>query len=229
MVADSYRFPYPHKQHYMNETKQLVDIVNSAIVVALSDVHTICIAVVTVVNEKTISCRPVINRVIKGEDIVLPEFVDVPPVFMKGGSSYTAHPIVAGDYCLLLVTERCFDKWWIGQDFMRPLEMRMHDYSDGFALVGINNLAGLITIPSVITQIGDTYQEGNYEHLGDVEQTGNYTQTGDVTITGNLVVDGNINCTGVITCQNAIIGGINFLTHIHGGVTAGGAKTAVPE
>lgn len=180
----------------MSEQRELIDIANKAIQLALSDMHTICIAVITVVNEKTVSCRPTINRVVNGQDIQLPEFVEVPPVFMRGGASYTAHPIAVGDYCLVLVTERCFDRWWIGQDFQRPLEMRMHDYSDGFALVGIGNLAGLITIPDVITQIGDTYQEGNYQHLGDLYHGGNTVHDGDNQQSGEYDLDGNANISG---------------------------------
>lgn len=180
----------------MSEQRELIDIANKAIQLALSDMHTICIAVITAVNEKTVSCRPTINRVINGQDIQLPEFVEVPPVFLRGGSSYTAHPLAIGDYCLVLVTERCFDRWWIGQDFQRPLEMRMHDYSDGFALVGIGNLAGLITIPDVITQIGDTYQEGNYEHLGDINHTGNTVHEGDTEQSGGYNLTGNASVSG---------------------------------
>jgi hypothetical protein len=180
----------------MSEQRELIDIADKAIQLALSDMHTICIAVVTAVNEKTVSCRPTINRVVKGQDVQLPEFVEVPPVFMRGGSSYTAHPIAVGDYCLVLVTERCLDRWWIGQDFQRPLEMRMHDYSDGFALVGIGNLAGLITIPDVITQIGDTYQEGNYEHIGDMLHTGNTAHEGDTEQTGEYNLDGDAAISG---------------------------------
>lgn len=180
----------------MSEKRELIDTINKAIQLALSDMHTICISIVTAVNENTISCRPTINRVVNGEDVQLPEFIEVPPVFMRGGASYTAHPITVGDYCLVLVTERCFDRWWIGQNFQRPLEMRMHDYSDGFALVGIGNLAGLIAIPDVITQVGDTFQLGDYEHAGNTEQTGDYTQEGNYLLTGDVTQTGNINLTG---------------------------------
>jgi len=209
----------------MNEIKQLSDIINSALTVALSDVHTICIASITAVNEKTINCKPVINRVVKDSDVELPEFVEVPPIFMKGGSSYTAHPIAVGDYCLILITERCFDKWWNGQDFQRPLEMRMHDYSDGFALVGINNLAGLISIPEVITQIGDTYQEGNYEHLGDMDHTGNLTHVGDVSHTGNGTQNGNSTQTGSFTLNGSatISGAVSAASFSATDFTSGGS------
>ena len=180
------------------ETKQLIDTLMLAVDRALANVHTVTIAKVTTVNATTINCSPVISRVVDGEAINLPEFIEVPPIFMQGGSSYTAHPIAVGDYCLLVFTERCFDRWYDGQDFRRPLELRMHDYSDGFALVGINPLAAAIAIPSVIQQTGDTNQDGDYTHQGDTDHTGDLirtgtlTQEGDATITGLLSVIGNI-------------------------------------
>jgi len=134
---------------------------------------------------------------------------------MQGGGSYTAHPITVGDYCLLILTERCFDRWYSGADFQDPAEFRMHDYSDGIAIVGINPQAGALTIPSVIQQTGDTNQDGDYNRQGSL------VQIGDMTITGNLHVDGNITCTGKLTAATATIGGIDFGTHTHPGDSGG--------
>ena len=185
---------------YIVEQKQLIDSLMLAIDNALANVHTSAIARVTAVGEKTISCRPVINRLIDGESVALPEFVEVPPIFMQGGGSYTAYPIAVDDYCLLLFTERCFDRWYKGQDYQSPAELRMHDYSDGFALIGINPFAGAITIPSVIQQTGDT------------------------NITGNLTVIGSIVATGEITGN-----GVDLSTHTHGGVDPGLGDTGEPN
>jgi len=203
------------------ENKQLTDVITLAISQALNNTHTVCIAKVTAVNSKTINAKPVINRVVNGVSIELPEFIEIPPIFLQGGSSYTAHPIAIDDYCLLLINERCFDNWFNGQDFLKPLGIRTHDYSDSFAIVGINPLSSAITIPSVVTQIGDTYQEGNYTHLGDRTQTGNiiltgdYTQIGDMDITGDIELVGNINVTGNVTVSGTVAAG-NF-TGIGGG------------
>lgn len=231
------------------EKKQLIDTIDISIQAALANLHTATIARVESVGAKTISVRPVINRVVKGQVIQLPEFTEVPPVFMQGGTSYTAHPIAVGDYCLLVLTERCFDAWYEGQDFRQPAEFRMHDYSDGLAIVGVLPRGGAITIPDVITQIGDTYQEGNYEHVGNRTQAGDHTQTGDLTLTGNMVVDGNITCTGTIaagnftglnggtmtsdvtiqTNQDVVASGISLNSHTHSGVQSGPDSTGGPQ
>jgi hypothetical protein len=123
---------------------------------------------------------------------------------MQGGTSYTAHPISVGDYALVVFCERSFDRWYLGADGVRPPELRMHDYSDGFAFVGVNPLSKAIEIPTVIKQVGDTHQTGDYVHIG------NRTQTGDFTLNGNLTINGNLTVTG-----DATIGGISFLSHVH--------------
>jgi len=207
----------------MNTKRELIDVMNDAIEFALSNLHTATIAKVTGVQSKTISVQPVINRVYQGRSIALTEFVEVPPVFMQGGGSHTAYPIAVGDYCLLILTERCFDRWYGGADFQSPAEFRMHDYSDGLAIVGVNPLASAITIPSVIQQTGDTNQDGDYTHQGD------RTQVGDLTVTGNLQVNGNITCTGKLTVATATIGGIDFGTHTHSGVDTGPGNTGGPQ
>lgn len=182
---------------------------------ALANMHTIVIAKVTAVTGKTISAKPVINRVVDGQSIELPEFIEIPLLTLQGGSSYIHYPVVAGDYCLLLVSERCYDKWYHGQDNVSMDELSMFDYSDSFAIVGVNPLAKALTIPTTTTMQGDVIQNGNYTH------TGNRTMTGNMIINGNLTVNGDITCTGTLTVPNIIcstgasIGGIPFGTHKH--------------
>lgn len=202
----------------MAEKNQLLDTLMMAIAQALADVHTATIARVTAVNATTINCRPVINRAVNGESIQLPEFIEVPPITLQGGGSYTAYPIAVGDYCILFFTERCFDRWYGGADFQPPAELRMHDYSDGIALVGVNPLASAIPIPTTIKTMGDVVHDGDYTH------TGNMTITGDLTVTGTLTVNGDISATGDI-----VAGTVSLLMHTHSGVTPGTGNTGVPN
>lgn len=190
--------------------EELHDTIGLGVEFALADVHTIVVAKITSVNDKTISCVPVINRVVKGSSKQLPEFIEVPPVILQGGDSYIAEPIAAGDYCLVLISERCYDAWYAGSDFVSPLEMRMHDYSDGFALCGVNPQATAIGIPKK-----NRMMKGNTDHEGDLNLTGN------VAISGNLMVGGDINCAGRLTVASATIGGIDFGTHKHSGDSGG--------
>lgn len=169
----------------------------------LSNTHTIVLSKIVNVKKISIDVKPVINRVVRGKEIVLPLFIDVPPIFLQGGDSHTTYPLRAGDYCLLLVSERCIDNWFFGKDFKAPLELRKHDYSDSFALVGVNPLNQAKTIPSVITTIGDIHFEGNHNHIGNI------------TVEGNIAVTGNITATGDIVAGN---GAVSLLNHTHTGV-----------
>lgn len=167
--------------------EELHDTIGLGVEFALADVHTIVVAKVTSVNDKTISCVPVINRVVKGSSKQLPEFIEVPPVILQGGDSYIAEPIAAGDYCLVLISERCYDAWYAGSDFVSPLEMRMHDYSDGFALCGVNPSSTAITIPKI-----NRLMKGNTDHEGDLVITGNATQKGGISTLEECKVTGQM-------------------------------------
>lgn len=235
-----------------NPTVDLETVILNAISEALSNTHTILIAKITKVNKTTINCRPVISRIVNNKKIDLPEFIEVPVINFLGGSSSIQMPISVGDYCVLFVSERCFDNWYIGKDFEPPLEARMHDYSDSIALVGLKNMANELDIPKVIRIIGDTYQKGNYTHDGNRTQNGNFVLNGneevngDVVINGNLTVNGNITCSGTISAKNftglgggalvtsvdivtngdIIAGNVSLKNHIH--TDSQGGNTSTP-
>lgn len=165
--------------------EELTDVMNDAMITALANTHTIVIAKVTSVGATTIDVKPVIQRVVDGQAQDLPVFPSVPPIFLSGGESYDAHPITEGDYCLLLVSERCFDRWYDGADNVPPIEQRMHDYSDCFALVGVSPASMAKTIPTTIERFGDSTVTGDYEHMG------NYSLTGILQVTGNTLTSQN--------------------------------------
>lgn len=162
-----------------DKKEELTDVMNDGILTALANTHTIVVAKITAVGSTTIDCQPVIQRVVDGAAIQLPVFPSVPPVFLSGGTSYDAHPLAVGDYCLLLVSERCFDRWYGGADNVPPIEQRMHDYSDCFALVGIAPASAAKLIPTTIERNGDSTVTGNWVHAG------NYTLTGNMIVIGN--------------------------------------------
>lgn len=202
--------------------EELHETIGQGVNFALVDVHTIVVAKITSVNDKTIGCTPVVNRVVDGQSRQLPEFIEVPPVIVQGGGSYIAEPIAKGDYCLVLISERCYDSWYAGSDFVSPLEMRMHDYSDGFALCGVNPQATAISIPTERRMIkGDSDHDGSMYLTGDIEQTEGKTTLEECEVLGlmkygALQTEGKGGVTGsfrsddgkTITVTNGIITGI---------------------
>lgn len=188
----------------------LYQVMQDALREMLGNLHTATVARVVKVNEKTLDVQPVINRVVDGESVKLPVFVEVPPVTLQGGGSYVALPVAVDDYCLLIFTERCFDRWYQGKDEQPPAEMRMHDYSDGFAIVGVNPLQAAISLPSII------------RIEGTVDAVGDWKIDGKLTVTGAIVCEDSISADGDISADGVSLGG-----HLHP-TTAPGANTGAP-
>lgn len=62
---------------------------------------------------------------------------DVPLVFPSAGGFTITFPVAAGDEVLIVFTSRCIDSWWQNGGYAnKPMEFRMHDLSDGFAIPG---------------------------------------------------------------------------------------------
>lgn len=158
---------------------------------------------------------------VDGRSVPLPEFIEVPPVILQGDNSYIAGPVKAGDYCLVLISEHCYDSWYAGSDFVSPLEMRRHDYSDGFTL-GVNPAGKAISIPAARRLMqGDTDHNGSMYLTGDLKQSAGKATLEECEVVGQmkygtLQTAGKKGVTGsfrsddgkTITVTNGIITGI---------------------
>ncbi len=120
-------------------------------------------AAMTVVAQPTIQGQ---RRMPDGSTtpVVMPLCVDVPVIFPSGGGFTLTFPIAQGDECLLVFASRCIDAWWQLGDVQPALDLRMHDLSDGFALVGPRSQPRVIpSINLTSTQLrsdnGQTYVE----------------------------------------------------------------------
>lgn len=70
-----------------------------------------------------------------------PLLTDVPVFLPSGGPGYLAFPVAAGDVCLLLFNDRDEDAFWSTGTVTEPASARMHDLSDGLAIVGFRTAA----------------------------------------------------------------------------------------
>ena len=69
-----------------------------------------------------------------------PKIADVPCIFLRGGTASLRLPVVPGDECLYFVNDRDIDGWYESGDTEgAPPTLRLHNITDGFALVGIGN------------------------------------------------------------------------------------------
>lgn len=151
------------------------------------------------------------------EWVPLPLLLDCPVQFINGGPFVITTPIQAGDECLVIFSSRCIDSWWALGGVQMQAEIRMHDLSDGFCLVGPfsqpNVLSGISTTSLQIrTKAGAAYIE--------------LTSDGKV----NIVAPGGVHVTGTVdaTGEGTFNGGHTVSAHRHGGVQSGGSLTNTP-
>ena len=89
------------------------------------------------------------RKLMNGTVQSIQKIIDVPVVTMQGGGGFLQFPIAAGDQCLLLFSDRRLDEWYTTGEQAVPGDARMHDLSDGIAIVGLNALNS--TLPNYPT------------------------------------------------------------------------------
>ena len=94
--------------------------------------------------KQTVAAQPVIQQLLSdGSSEAYPALQDVPVYCQRGGGFVVTMPIKAGDPCLVIFGDRCIDNWFAGNE-AAPADYRMHDLSDGFALVGFAPMPGVV-------------------------------------------------------------------------------------
>lgn len=89
-----------------------------------------------------------------GLDFKYPTLLACPMVTMQGGGVGAVMPVEAGDECLVVFSDRCIDEWYkTGQATPLP-NFRMHDIGDGFAIVGVNSMANVVSLPLLANEGG---------------------------------------------------------------------------
>ena len=178
----------------------------------------------------TISVQPAIQGQIQKPDgsyeyVNLPLLVDVPIVFPRAGGFILTLPIKAGDEVLVVFASRCIDSWWQSGSVGVPMEYRMHDLSDGFAIPGPSSQPKKVSsISSSAAQLrneaGDIFLE--------IGASGVKIKAATTTIEGNLVVTGNVTAVNVTGTTGVVSGSQAFNTHRHNGVSTGSGTSGTP-
>jgi hypothetical protein len=170
-------------------------------------------------TKQTCSIKPAIKARVQSQRgafswVELPLLVDCPVIFPAGGGVALTFPVVKGDEALVMFADRCIDNWWKMGGIQEQPDLRMHDLSDGFALVGIASLPRVMPgLSNAGAQLRTTAGTTKVEvtPAGNV----NLTAAAEVTVAAPIV-----RITGTL-----IINGIPYATHVHTGVQTGGANT----
>lgn len=87
----------------------------------------------------TVDVQILFQRVMKNGGVSsYPKLQGCPVITMQGGGAALQLPIAAGDQCLVLFSDRNLDNWYLNGNEQPPIDGRLHDLSDGIALVGMN-------------------------------------------------------------------------------------------
>ncbi|MCS3839382.1 hypothetical protein HNR03_003993 [Pseudomonas sp. JAI111] len=117
--------------------------------------------------------------------IELPLLVDCPVQFPAGGGCILTFPVKEEDECLVVFSSRCIDAWWQSGGVQVQPELRMHDLSDGFALLGFRSLPRVI--PSISTTAAQlrTDDGAAFVEVDSATHTINITTTAPVNVTSS--------------------------------------------
>ena len=191
----------------------------------------------------TCSVQPAIKGQVRDEtgavqDVDLPMLVDCPVQFPAGGGCTLTFPVKPGDECLVVFSSRCIDSWWQSGGVQSQADLRMHDMSDGFALLGFRSQPRVIgnissTAAQLRTDDGAAFVEvdavthainATTSGAATVSAQGNITMNAPlVTINGDVKVNGRVDTTGDVKA-----GTISLMTHKTSLVMPGTGTGGVP-
>lgn len=210
----------------------------------------------------TVEIEPSIQARIRSPEgrfdwVTLPMLVDVPILFPSGGGYTLTFPVKPDDEALVIFSSRCIDAWWQSGGVQAQAELRMHDLSDGFALIGPRSIPRLLDPQPLTTGVELRNDSGHalvrIADTGDVSVITDANATvdaqGDVHVTAgtdliaSVGADATISATGAITLTaptvnivgnlvvtGTVVGaGKSLSTHTHGGVIPGSGHTGVPD
>lgn len=81
-----------------------------------------------------------------GSSSAYPQLLGCPVIMLQGNGVAIGMPIAPGDSCLVFFSDRCIDAWFKTGSPQPLPNLRMHDLSDGFVLVGVNSLNSILDL-----------------------------------------------------------------------------------
>ena len=176
----------------------------------------------------------------EAEWVNYPILPDVPIIFPRAGGFALTFPVKVDDECLVVFADRCIDAWWQSGGVQKPMDERLHDLSDAFALFGVTSQPR--RLPSVDSDAVELRDEKRANFISlksgslDINIVGatnvtcdsanvnaNSTTVNSPTnrINGNLTVTGLINGQGGLTISGGSGASIEGSLTTTGDVTAG--------
>jgi protein gp138/GpV-like protein with Apex motif len=185
-------------------------------------------------DAQTVEVQPAIKGEVLDENgqttlVNLPILADVPICWPRGGGFALTFPIVAGDEVLVVFSSRCIDSWWQSSGVQKAAEFRMHDLSDGFAILAPTSQPKKLA--NVNANSVELRNEAGTNYVRLSNGTISLKATEAINIDAPIVnITGVVNQTGNYNQVSGVqtFNGINFATHKHTGVQTGGGTSGGP-
>lgn len=177
------------------------------------------------------------KRYASGSVESMPIIPSVPVMFPRSGGAQMTLPVKAGDFCLIICTDRSIDDYLAEADETAPSDNRQHDLTDAVAMVGFIPFqafdSGEITAPPNNDDVLISYDGSEFilKPNGQVElNSTQLTINSDLTVNGTLDTSSTISAGSSITATGDVTAnGVSLETHVHTGVTSGGDISGPPQ
>ncbi|WP_069705190.1 Gp138 family membrane-puncturing spike protein [Burkholderia seminalis] len=163
----------------------------------------------------------------------LPPVVNCPVQFPSGGNCTLTFPVAPGDECLVVFASRCIDAWWQSGGVQEQAEWRMHDLSDGFALLGFRSRPrALAGVSGSSTQLRSD-DGATYIDLNPTLQKVKIVAPGGFDVVAPLATFSDaVSITGLLTFVGGMVGSalsgaaavFNGVLNVIGQITANGKR-----
>jgi hypothetical protein len=192
-------------------------------------------------DKMIVSVQPSINGRLRAPNgsittIKMPLLLDCPVLWQGGGGVTLTFPIKKGDECLVVIASRCIDAWWSQGGVQDPPDTRMHNLSDGFALVGVRSVPRAFAVNTDAAQLrsddGNAFVEINpTTHRIKAQTTGDLVLDVDGDMTFTVGGDFDVTVTGdmTVTANQISLNGVTIDTsgNVHSPATITGATDVV--
>lgn len=121
-------------------TPSLNEVISTAIETRLLDLHTAMPGQIVSYNSANQSCvvQPCIKKKYEDGTIVnIPQITNVPVVFPRAGKAFISLPLKAGDYVLIIFSERAMDLFSNLGGVQDPKDPRKHHITDAIVIPGV--------------------------------------------------------------------------------------------
>jgi hypothetical protein len=184
-----------------------------------------CVVVSVDADGQHATFQPTVKSIQRNPDgtttaVDLPVLPNVPMQFPGGGGVSMTFPVKTGDEALVTFSSRPVDAWHQQGGVQPQIDARMHDLSDGFAMMGFRSTPRALSgVSSTSTQI----RSDDGLHVIDLHPGTGLTLTSSG-VSMAMTPAGIAFTGGTITHNGHDIGS----THEHTGVTAGASNTGPP-